>query len=80
MSRPITNKIEEDLNNVIYFIARNIEFIRIVDAANSNNIISNTLTSDEKRSISCFCFKMLDDMRADKRNTIDYFPSLESTI
>jgi predicted nucleotidyltransferase len=80
LSRPITNKIEEDLNNVIYFIARNIEFIRIVDAANSNNIISNTLTSDEKRSISCFCFKMLDDMRADKRNTIDYFPSLESTI
>lgn len=79
-SKPITNKIEKDLTNVIYFIARNIEFIRIVDTANSNNIISNTLTLEEKSSISRFCFKMLDDLRADKRNTIDYFPSLESTI
>jgi len=79
-SKPITNKIEKDLTNVIYFIARNIEFIRIVDTANSNNVISNTLTFEEKSSISRFCFKMLDDMRADKKNIIDYFPSLESTI
>lgn len=79
-SKPITNKIEKDLTNVIYFIARNIEFIRIVDTANSNNVISNTLTFEEKSNISRFCFKMLNDMRTDKRNTIDYFPSLESTI
>ncbi|PXY41855.1 hypothetical protein DMB65_04635 [Flavobacterium cheongpyeongense] len=79
-SKPITNKIEKDLTNVIYFIARNIEFIRIVDTANSNNVISNTLTYEEKSSVSRFCFNMLDNLRVDKRNIIDYFPSLEPTI
>lgn len=73
----ISNNIEKALSEVVYFIASNIENLRIVDAANSNNIISNTLTVEEKGTISRFCFKMIEDITRDKRNVIDYFPSLE---
>lgn len=76
--KPITNKIEKDLTNIIYFIASNIEYLWIVDAANSNNVISNSIKLEEKSTISRFCYKMLDDVKTDKRNIIDYFPSLES--
>ncbi|WP_291132627.1 hypothetical protein [Flavobacterium sp. UBA7682] len=76
--KSISNNIEKALLDVIYFIATNIEYMRIVDSANSNNIISNSLTSEEKSSISQFCFRMIEDIKIDKRNVIDYFPSLES--
>ncbi|MGV3698277.1 hypothetical protein [Flavobacterium sp.] len=78
--KSISNNIEKALSDVVYFIATNIEYIRIVDPANSNNIISNTLTSEEKSNISQFCFKMIEDIKTDKRNIIDYFPSLESVF
>jgi len=74
----ISNNIEKALKDVTHFIASNIEYLRIVDPANSNNIISDTLTNEEKSTISRFCFKMINDITKDKRNIIDYFPSLES--
>lgn len=74
----VAQNIDKALSDVIYFIAANIEYMRIVDTANSNNIISNTLTNEEKSTISRFCFKMLEDIKKDKRNIIDYFPSLEA--
>ena len=77
-AKPITNKIEKDLTNIIYFIASNIEYLWFVDSANSNNIISNSISFEEKSTISKFCYKMLDAIKSDKRNIIDYFPSLES--
>lgn len=76
--KSISNNIEKALSDVVYFIAKNIEYMRIVDPANSNNIISNTLTSEEKSTISHFCFKMIEDIKIDKRNIIDYFPCLEA--
>lgn len=76
--KSLSNNIENALMDVIYFIATNIKYIRIVDPANSNNIISNSLTNEEKSTISQFCFKMIEDIKKDKRNVIDYFPSLES--
>jgi len=76
--KSISNNIEKALSDVVYFIATNIEYMRIVDPANSNNIISNSLTSKEKSTISQFCFKMIEDIKMDKRNIIDYFPCLES--
>jgi hypothetical protein len=76
--KTISNNIEKALLDVIYFIATNIEYLRIVDTANSNNIISNSLTNEEKCTISQFCFKMIEDIKKDKRNAIDYFPTLAS--
>lgn len=76
--KSLSNNIEKALLDVIYFIAKKIEYLRIVDPANSNNIISNSLTNEEKSTISQFCFKMIEDIKKDNRNVIDYFPSLES--
>lgn len=76
--KPISNNIEKALLDVIYFIASNIKYLRVIDPSNSNNLISNTLTIEEKTTISEFCFKMIEDIKIDKRNIIDYFPSLES--
>ncbi len=76
--KKVAQNIEKALSDVIHFIACNIEYLRIVDTANSNNIISNTLSNEEKNTISRFCFKMIEDIKKDKRNIIDYFPSLES--
>lgn len=75
--KSLPNNIDRALADVICFIATNIEYIRIVDPANSNNIISDTLTIQQKGTISKFCFKMIEDIKKDKRNIIDYFPSLE---
>ena len=57
----------------IEFIANNITQIRIVDPANTNNIISDCLTNTEKEELQNFCFKMLNEIDKDKRNIIDYF-------
>ena len=72
--------IEKCLLETISFFAENIMFIKIIDPANSNNIISNSLTYKEKESISEFCHKMIENIAKDKRNIIDYFPSLEAEI
>ncbi len=76
--KSISIDMEKALTDVIHFIASNIEFLRIVDTANSNNIISNTLTSNEKGTISKYCYKMIEDIKKDRRNVIDYFPSIEN--
>lgn len=78
LQKSVSNNIQNALADVILFIASNIEFIRIVDPANTNNIISNTLTTEDKSIISRLCYKMLEDIKKDSRNVIDYFPSLES--
>lgn len=78
--KQLSKNIEKALLEVIYFIALNIEYLRIVDAANSNNVISNTLTDEEKGKISRFCFNMIENIARDERNVIDYFPSLEYDI
>lgn len=64
----------------INFLAENIMLVKIIDPANTNNIISNSLTFKEKESISEFCYKMIENITQDERNIIDYFPSLESKI
>lgn len=76
--KSVSDNIQKALADVILYIASSIEFIRIVDPANTNNIISNTLTKEDKSIISRLCYKMLKDIKKDSRNVIDYFPSLES--
>lgn len=78
--KPLSNNIEKALLEVITYIANSIEYIRIIDPANSNNIISDTLTIHQKEVISRLCFKMIEDIKKDNRNIIDYFPSLECVI
>jgi hypothetical protein len=63
------------LLKVLRYIAENIQFLRIVDPANTNNIISDTLTYNEKELIGDFCFNMIVNIKKSKSNIIDYFPT-----
>jgi predicted nucleotidyltransferase len=57
-------------------IGKKIESATIIDPANTNNIISNLLTANEKTDIKMFCFKMINEIRESKKNIIDYFPDM----
>jgi len=61
---------------MVEYIGNNVRTIRIIDPANSNNIISEYLTSDEKISVQSYCYKMLKDIDEDERNIVEYFPSM----
>lgn len=61
------------LFTIIEYIGNEIPTIRIVDPANTNNIISESLTYQNKEQIQEFCFKMLGDIKKDERNILDYF-------
>lgn len=69
----ISRGLSNSLLDVLEYIASRIKSIRIVDPANSNNIISNCLTLQEKKEISNFCFQMVDSIKRDERNILDYF-------
>lgn len=69
----IPRGIDKTLLVIIEYIANNITTLRIVDPANTNNVISENLTRIEKIEIQDFCIKMLDDIRKDNRNILDYF-------
>lgn len=68
----IPKGIYKTLTFILEYIANNITSIRLVDQTNSNNIISNLMTYDEKREISSFCNDMLYNVRKDERNLLDY--------
>ena len=69
----IPRRIDNALFFVIDYIGNNITRIRIIDPANTNNIISDCLSYDEKVKIQNFCFNMLIEIEKDDRNIIDYF-------
>jgi predicted nucleotidyltransferase len=62
------------LHKVLKYIADNIQILRIIDPANTNNVISDTLTYSEKEIISDYCYSIVNNLEKDKRNIIDYFP------
>jgi predicted nucleotidyltransferase len=66
-------RIDKALLFVIEYIANNITYIRVIDPSNTNNIISDSLSCNEKVELQDFCFKMLDEIKKDERNIIDYF-------
>ena len=72
-SNSVPRGIDKALLFTIEFIANNITHIRIIDPANTNNIISECMTNTEKNDLQSFCFKMLDDIDKDERNILDYF-------
>ena len=69
-----SRNIDKCLLDVLNYIANNISKLRIVDPANSNNIISDTLTYGEKIAVRDSCFDMISEIKKDKRNIIDFFP------
>lgn len=69
----VPRRIDKGLLFIIEYIANNITYLRIVDPANSNNIISDSLSYNYKVEIQDFCFKMLSDIEHDQRNIVDYF-------
>jgi hypothetical protein len=58
---------------LVEYIRDNINNIRIVDPANTNNIISDSLSDSDKESLSTFCTKMIDEINRDSKNILDYF-------
>ena len=71
--RRISRNIDRSLLDVLNYIAENIHVLRVVDPANTNNVISETLTYEEKISFGNYCFDMINKIVKDKRNVIDYF-------
>lgn len=72
-NKSIPNKIDKALFYVFNFITNNITRIKIIDPANSNNIISNTIDYNDKVYLRDFCRKILRDISYDERNIVDYF-------
>lgn len=70
----ISRNIDSVLLDILGYIAKNITSLRIVDPVNTNNIISNTLSCEEKEYMSRACTEVIRNVQTDKRNLIDYFP------
>ncbi len=70
----VPKRLDKALLIVIEYLANKITTIRIVDPANTNNIISDSLSYNQKEAIQNSCFEMLDNIEKDERNIIDYFP------
>jgi hypothetical protein len=73
--RHVPRRLDNALLIVIEYLANKITKIRIVDPANTNNIISDSLSGNEKETIQNFCLTMLDNIEKDERNILDYFPA-----
>lgn len=76
----LSRNIDKCLLGVLNYIGKNAHKIRIIDPANSNNIISDTISYDEKISLSNYCLDMISEIKKDKRNIIDYFPSHQAFL
>ncbi|WP_111308026.1 hypothetical protein [Confluentibacter sediminis] len=70
----LPRNIDKCLLEVLNYLGENIHKIRIIDPANSNNIISDTISYDEKVSLGNYCLDMISKIKKDRRNIIDYFP------
>jgi len=79
MSTRMPSDFDKCLLEVVKFIGNNIS-LKFVDPGNTNNIISNSLTSFQKANIRDYCFDMVDKIRNDERNIIDYFRYDKQTI
>lgn len=67
--------LRNSLLRLIEYLADNIVSTKLIDPANSNNIISNVISDNKKISIQEKCYKMLNNIEKDERNFLDYFPN-----
>ncbi len=68
------NGLWERLQMVMEFIRDEVETVQLKDPANSNNIVSNTLTPTEKSNLSHDMEVMLDRISENDENLKVYFP------
>jgi hypothetical protein len=62
------------LKMTMEFIRDNVETIRLEDPANSNNVVSDTMTDSEKENLANDMEMMLDRIEEDEENLKVYFP------
>lgn len=76
----LSRNIDKCLLEVLNYIGENIHRIRVIDPANSNNIISDTISYDEKVLLSNYCLDMISKIKKDKINIIDYFSNYQAFL
>lgn len=67
-------KLYDRLRGSLAFMADNITSILLLDPANSNNVVSDTLTALEKQEFKGRFGRMLDDIEKSQEALIKYFP------
>jgi hypothetical protein len=67
-------KLYERLKGSLEFMADNITTIQLVDPANFNNVVSDTLTTSEKQEFKGRFGRMLEDIERSEDKLIEYFP------
>lgn len=74
MSSEMPANLWDKLKITMEFIRDNVKTIRLEDPANSNNIVSDTITNLEKDEIAIDMKTMIDNINADGENLKFYFP------
>lgn len=62
------------LEKTMCFIRDNIETVRLIDPGNSNNIVSDSLSDEEKKALKSQMTTILNKIAADENNIKNYFP------
>lgn len=70
----IPSGIWEQLEMVLAFIRDNVKTIRLEDPANSNNVVSDTMTDSEKENLHWDMKLMLESIASSADNLKSYFP------
>jgi len=70
----IPSGIWEQLEMVLAFIRDNVKTIRLEDPANSNNVVSDTMTDSEKENLHWDIKLMLESIASSADNLKSYFP------
>ncbi len=69
-----TGNLWDKLEAVFCFIKDNIKTIKLVDPANTNNVVTDTLTENEKNTIENTTKNMLDRIEDSEETICSYFP------
>lgn len=70
----VPKRVNEQLLFTMEYIRDNIEFKRVVSSDNSNNVLSDSLTKNEKRKIANSLDYIINDIQENPRNLEIYFP------
>lgn len=70
----LTHEIDKNVCLVIKYIGNNIMASKIVDPANTNNVLSDKLDYNDKLQTQNACYNLLDDIKINKKYIVDYLP------
>lgn len=76
----VPSGIWEQLEMVLQFIRDNVKTIRLEDSANSNNVVSDTMTDYEKENLHWDMKQMLESIESYADNLKSYFPVNEDFV